>query len=82
MRELREVLAAGADAILLDNLAGARLQRLVETARGGAFVEVSGGIRRENLARFARLRPDAVSLGALTHSARWADLSLSLEPVR
>jgi nicotinate-nucleotide pyrophosphorylase (carboxylating) len=79
LSDLREAIAAGADSVLLDNLAPSRLRRALEIAAGRIFIEISGGIRRENLDRVARLRPDAVSLGALTHSSRWVDLSLSLE---
>jgi nicotinate-nucleotide pyrophosphorylase (carboxylating) len=79
MHDLREALEERADAVLLDNLSPPRLRRAVRVARGKAFVEISGGVRLENLETYASLRPDAVSLGALTHSSRWRDLSLSLE---
>ena len=78
--DLREAMASGAAAVLLDNLSPARVRRALAVARGRIFVEVSGGITRENLGSYARLGPDAVSLGALTHSSRWVDLSLSLVP--
>ncbi|HEV8336046.1 MAG TPA: carboxylating nicotinate-nucleotide diphosphorylase [Candidatus Polarisedimenticolia bacterium] len=81
LSDLREAIAAGADSVLLDNLAPARLRRALKVASGRTFIEISGGIRRDNLERVARLRPGAVSLGALTHSSRWVDLSLSLEPL-
>jgi len=58
------------------------VRRALKAADGRIYVEVSGGVRRENLASYAKLRPDSVSLGALTHSSRWRDLSLSLEPLR
>ncbi len=77
--DLRAAMEAGADAVLLDNLSPARLPPFLALAAGRIFVELSGGIDRENLEAYARLRPDAVSLGALTHASRWVDLSLSLE---
>jgi len=77
--DLREAMGAGADAVLLDNLTPAQVRRALAVAKGKIFVEISGGITLENLAGYAALGPDAVSLGALTHSARWVDLSLSLE---
>lgn len=78
--DLREALEAEADAVLLDNLPAPLLRSALRLARGRIHTEISGGITRENLSRFAALHPDAVSLGALTHSARWVDLSLVLEP--
>jgi len=80
LSDLREAMASGADAVLLDNLSPARVRRALAVAGKRIFVEVSGGITRENLESYARLGPDAVSLGALTHSSRWVDLSLSLGP--
>ena len=80
LADLREALASKADAVLLDNLSVPEVRRALAVAKGRIFVEISGGITRENLARYARLGPDAISLGALTHSARWVDLSLTLEP--
>ncbi len=78
LSDLREAIASGADAVLLDNLPPGRVRKALALAGRRVFVEVSGGITRENLARYARLGPDAVSLGALTHSSRWVDLSLSM----
>jgi nicotinate-nucleotide pyrophosphorylase (carboxylating) len=80
LQELRQAIDAGADAVLLDNFSPRRIRRALKEARRRIFVEVSGGVNLDNLEAFARLRPDAVSLGALTHSARWVDLSLSMEP--
>jgi len=82
LSDLREALDAGADGVLLDNLSPRRIRRAMRLIQGRTFVELSGGIRQETLARFASLRPDAVSLGALTHSARWKDFSLRLEKAR
>jgi nicotinate-nucleotide pyrophosphorylase (carboxylating) len=79
LRDLREAMEAGADAVLLDNLSPTRIRRALAVTGRKIFVEISGGVNRENLAAYARLRPDAISLGALTHSSRWVDLSLSLE---
>jgi nicotinate-nucleotide pyrophosphorylase (carboxylating) len=82
MGALREAIQAGADAVLLDNLSPHRLRLALAAARGKIFAEVSGGIHLENLETYAMLEPDTVSLGALTHSSRWRDLSLSLELLR
>jgi nicotinate-nucleotide pyrophosphorylase (carboxylating) len=80
LKQLQDALQGGARSVLLDNMSLGQLRRAIRLARGRAFTEISGGIREENLERFAALRPDSVSLGALTHSARWADISLILEP--
>jgi len=78
--EVGEALRANADAILLDNMDRATLERAVALARGRAFLEVSGGIREEDIAALASLGVDRISLGSLTHSVRAADLALELRP--
>jgi nicotinate-nucleotide pyrophosphorylase (carboxylating) len=54
----------------------------VRRAKGRALVEVSGGVTLERIATLARLGVDVVSIGALTHSAPAADISLELEPLQ
>jgi nicotinate-nucleotide pyrophosphorylase (carboxylating) len=76
---LDEALAAGADIVMLDNFAPADIARAVVRARGRALVEVSGGITRERIAALAGAGVDIVSVGALTHSAPAADISLDIE---
>ena len=48
--------------------------------RGRALVEISGGVTLERMPEIAATGADFVSIGALTHSARAADLSFELEP--
>lgn len=74
--ELREALQAGADAVLLDNMDDDTVRRAVEIARGRAIVEVSGGIDLPRVERLAAIGVDIISVGALTHSAPAADISL------
>jgi nicotinate-nucleotide pyrophosphorylase (carboxylating) len=80
LAEVRAALRAGADAILLDNLTPDLIRRAVALIAGRARVEVSGGIRLETLRAHAVPGVDVISVGALTHSARAADLSLELVP--
>jgi nicotinate-nucleotide pyrophosphorylase (carboxylating) len=41
--------------------------------------EASGGITKENVREYARAGATAISIGALTHSAKAADLGLDFE---
>jgi nicotinate-nucleotide pyrophosphorylase (carboxylating) len=77
--ELDEALAIRADVVMLDNFRPEDVAEAVRRAKGRAIVEVSGGITLERVAELARLGVDAVSIGALTHSAPSADISLELE---
>ncbi|MCL6480486.1 MAG: carboxylating nicotinate-nucleotide diphosphorylase [Firmicutes bacterium] len=80
--ELREALAAGADAVLLDNVTpeeARHLVALVRAERPQCIVEVSGGITLANVRAYAEAGVDFIAAGALTHSAPAADLSLLVE---
>lgn len=78
LAEVREALRARADVILLDNMSPEEVRGAVAVIAGAAVVEVSGGIRFENLREYALPGVDVISIGALTHSAAAADLSLTL----
>lgn len=80
IEEVREALAAGADALLLDNMDAPTLDRALSLARGRAFLEVSGGVGEDDIPRLASSGVDRISVGSLTHSARSADIALELEP--
>ena len=77
--ELSAALAAGADAVLLDNMTLEGVERCVELVAGRAFVEVSGGVSIDVVEQLAISGVDAISVGALTHSAPAADVSLLLQ---
>ncbi len=84
--EARAAARAGADVILLDNLAPEELARLCPILRGEAqragktvLLEASGGIDLENVAAYAASGVDRISVGALTHSAPALDMSFGLE---
>jgi nicotinate-nucleotide pyrophosphorylase (carboxylating) len=79
--EIDAALAAGAERILLDNMAVEELRAAVAQVGGRAALEASGGIRLEQLGEIARVGIQFVSLGALTHSAAALDLSLQLRPL-
>jgi len=76
---------AGAGALLIDNATPARARAIVRALeraglRRGRWVELSGGIAPESVGRWASVGADAVSLGALTHSAPALPFHLTLEP--
>jgi nicotinate-nucleotide pyrophosphorylase (carboxylating) len=77
--ELREALGAGADVVLLDNMSDDQVREAVEITDRKALIEVSGGITLEQVARLAQLGVDVISIGALTHSAPAADISLLID---
>ena len=80
LAEVKEAVRAGAEVILLDNMTPALVRSAVAIIAGAAVVEVSGGVRYETLRDYALPGVDVISVGALTHSAPAADLSLTLLP--
>lgn len=77
--ELSEALSGRADIIMLDNFKDADIQSAVEQVAGRAVLEVSGGITLERVGTLIQLGIQVISVGALTHSAPAADLSMLLE---
>ncbi len=78
--ELRDALDARPDWVLLDNMSPSLLRECVRINRGRARLEASGGVTLNTIARIAATGVDAVSVGALTHSAPACDLSLEFLP--
>lgn len=74
--DLREVLKASPDWVLLDNLSPEQMARCVEICRGRCKVEASGGVTLEQMPKIVAAGVDAVSVGALTHSAPAIDFTL------
>jgi len=90
-QELDEALVFGAEAILLDNMTPAEVKRSVDRIRQYTrelqaageperwiSAEASGGIVLENIRAYAETGVDFISVGALTHSAKAADISMRI----
>jgi nicotinate-nucleotide pyrophosphorylase (carboxylating) len=74
--EVAEALAAGAEIILLDNMDTDLLRQAVQLIDGRARTEASGGVNLETVRAIAETGVDFISVGALTHSVRAADISM------
>jgi nicotinate-nucleotide pyrophosphorylase (carboxylating) len=83
LAELDEALANGAERILLDNASVDIVRAGVGRVKAHSHpvpVEVSGGIRLENVRAYAETGVDYISVGALTHSPQAVDLSMRIVP--
>ena len=76
LEQLEEAMAAGVDAVLLDNMDPDTLRRAVEMVGGRALTEASGRINRETIGAVAASGVDLISVGWITHSAPILDLGL------
>lgn len=72
---LEEAIQAGADVVMLDNMSTDDMKEAIRRTAGRAAIEASGNITLERLPELANIGLDAVSSGALTHSAPDADIS-------
>ena len=90
-QELEEALQYGAEAILLDNMTPKEVKKAVARIRRASVeqtisaqemhwipTEASGGIVLENIRAYAETGVDFISVGALTHSAKAADISMRI----
>jgi nicotinate-nucleotide pyrophosphorylase (carboxylating) len=76
--EVNEAMMAGAEILLLDNMAVETIVAAVRRISGRAVVEASGGIDLENVRSVAEAGVDIISVGALTHSAPAVDIHMTL----
>ena len=76
--DVRAALDAGADTILLDNMAPPELRDAVVLVAGRAKTEASGGVTLDTVRAIAETGVDYISVGALTHGARSLDVSMEV----
>jgi len=83
MAELRQVLKADPDIILLDNMNPARLKKAVDLVKkikgkNRPLLEASGGVNLRNVRAIAKTGVDMISIGSLTHTHKFINLSLEV----
>ena len=78
IEQVKEALDAGADRLLLDNMALETLREAVAITGGLVPLEASGGVTLENIAGIAATGVDFISVGAITQSAPAVDIGLDL----
>lgn len=76
LEQLEVALDAGVDVVLLDNMSTETVAKAVAITKGRALLEASGGITLARVRELAEAGVDAISVGALTHSVKAADIGL------
>lgn len=76
LNQVREAVQAKVERILLDNMSNEEIREALALIPPEVSVEASGNMKLERVAQVAELGVDFISVGALTHSAPNADLSL------
>ncbi|AMW06504.1 nicotinate-nucleotide pyrophosphorylase [Gemmatimonas phototrophica] len=77
--QVEAALAAGADWVLLDNMAPDVLRDAVARCQGRVTTEASGGVSLDTVRLIAESGVDRISIGAITHSAPALDLGLDFD---
>jgi nicotinate-nucleotide pyrophosphorylase (carboxylating) len=78
--EFQQALDCGPDMILLDNMSCDDMRTAVSLNAGRVLLEASGNVSRTTIADIAATGVDYISVGALTHSAPAADVSMLIKP--
>jgi nicotinate-nucleotide pyrophosphorylase (carboxylating) len=78
VEQAREVIDAGAELVLLDNMPPEQLREVVAYAAGRVRLEASGGLTLDVARAVAESGVDYLSVGALTHSAPVLDIGLDM----
>lgn len=78
VEQARDVIDAGADLVLLDNMAPPQLRQVVALAQRRAKLEASGRLSLGNAREVAATGVDYLAVGALTHSAPVLDIGLDI----
>jgi nicotinate-nucleotide pyrophosphorylase (carboxylating) len=88
LQQLREVITAGADLVLLDNMSPEDMRQAVsvveehkQTTGHAVLLEASGGLTLDKARAVAETGVHFISVGALTHSSPILDIGLDLETV-
>ena len=78
LEQVQEAVDAGAELVLLDNMAPEQVRRCVDLVNLRCLVEVSGGVTLSTVAAYAAAGADLISVGAITHSAPVLDIGLDI----
>jgi nicotinate-nucleotide pyrophosphorylase (carboxylating) len=79
MDQAEAAVAEGVDSLLLDNRSVPELARFVQSYGARCTLEASGGVTFERIAEIAKTGVHRISIGALTHSVRAADVALEVQ---
>lgn len=84
--EAVEAISQKPEIILLDNFSPDEVSKTLgfmekNGIRNNFTIEISGGVNLDNIDNYAKLKPDVISLGYLTHSSKSIDFSLEIYPL-
>lgn len=78
LKEVQEALESNVDVIMLDNMTIDEIKSAVSLINKKAVIEVSGRVDKDHLPLIAETGVDIISIGALTHSSVFVDISMKI----
>lgn len=81
-RQLNDFINLDVDVIMLDNFSYQKTKKAIEFIRNkrkDIKIELSGGINEKSIKKLLKLKPDRISIGALTHSYKSVDISMDIK---
>ena len=79
IKEAMTALKYSPDIIMLDNFSVSDCSEAISYLKGKVEIEISGGINLSNISEYAKLKPDYISVGSITHSVKAIDFSLEID---
>jgi nicotinate-nucleotide pyrophosphorylase (carboxylating) len=79
--QIESAIEGGATRLLLDNMTNSQIKNCLKLVRKRVPIEVSGQVDMGRISQLSRIGVDFISIGAITHSAPAADISLKIAPL-
>jgi nicotinate-nucleotide pyrophosphorylase (carboxylating) len=79
IKEAMTALKYSPDIIMLDNFSVSDCSEAISYLKGKVEIEISGGINLSTISEYAKLKPDYISVGSITHSVKAIDFSLEID---
>lgn len=79
IKEAMTALKYSPDIIMLDNFSVSDCSEVIPYLKGKVEIEISGGINLLSILEYAKLKPDYISVGSITHSVKAIDFSLEID---
>jgi len=79
--QIEAAIDGGANRLLLDNMTNAQIKECLKIVRKRVPIEVSGQVDMGRVTQLSQIGVDFISIGAITHSAPAADISLKIKSI-
>lgn len=79
IEEMKAAIELGVKHVMLDNFSPDDIKKAIALKKSGMTIEISGGMRLDNCEQYFISGVDAISIGAITHSAPHVDLSMKIK---